>query len=104
TGSPFGLDADNHDHPRGGVGHFIQAIAPDFMRDIEAFYDDVEKLVGQIRASPKVAGGKVYIPGEIEAANAETASRKGLPISDDLAGQLARLAGTLGIEAPLYLS
>jgi LDH2 family malate/lactate/ureidoglycolate dehydrogenase len=105
TGSRFGLDADNHAHPEGGVGHLVLAIAPDFMRDAEAFYDDVEKLVGQIKASPVAEGSKgVFLPGEIEIAKAAEAEQNGLPISDDLQGQLARLAETLGVEPPRYLS
>jgi LDH2 family malate/lactate/ureidoglycolate dehydrogenase len=105
TGSRFGLNADNHDHPKGGVGHLVIAIAPDFMRDIEAFYDDVETLVGMIKASPLADGSPgVYLPGEIEAGKAADADARGLIISSDLQGQLASLAAELGVPAPGYLS
>lgn len=105
TGSPFGLFADNHDHPKGGVGHIAIAIAPDFMRDMDAFYDDVETLVEQIKASPPAIGGTgALLPGEIEDRKTEEASRDGLPISDELAGQLARLADGLAIDPPRWLT
>lgn len=105
TGSRFGLDADNHDHPAGGVGHLVIAIAPDFLRDIEAFHDDVERLVEQIKGSPLADGSPgIFLPGEIENAKAAEADRLGLPISDELKGQLARLADELKIAQPAYLS
>lgn len=105
TGSKFGQSADNHEHPKGGVGHLAIVIAPDFLRDMEAFYDDVEELVRQIKASPVAEGGKpAYLPGEIEEEKAADSDRLGLPISDDLAGQLQKLAAELGIEAPRFTS
>lgn len=105
TGSRFGLDADNHAHPEGGVGHLVIAIAPDFMRETEAFHDDVEKLVDQIKASPPAEGSPgIFLPGEIEAGKAAEAERLGLPIADELAGQLAKLADTLGVSPPRYQS
>jgi ureidoglycolate dehydrogenase (NAD+) len=105
TGSRFGLDADNHDHPEGGVGHLVIAIAPDFMREREAFFDDVEKLVDMIKASPLADGSPgVYLPGEIEAEKAADAEANGLTVSNELQGQLARLADELGIATPAYLS
>lgn len=104
TGSPFGLKADNHEHPEGGVGHFVLVIAPDFLRETEAFHDDVEELVRQIKASAVGDGGSApLLPGEIEDRKAAEADRKGLPVSDDLAGQLQALAESLKIAAPRYL-
>ena len=103
TGSPFALGADNHEHPKGGVGHFMLAIAPDFLRDMDAFYDDVEKLVSQLKASPLATGVKaVYLPGEPEDEKAAKAERLGLTISTELAGQLERLAADVGIAAPTW--
>lgn len=105
TGSPFGLFADNHDHPKGGVGHITIAIAPDFMRDMDAFYDDLETLVEQIKGSPPAAGSTgALLPGEIEDRKAAEASRDGLLISDELAGQLIRLAESLAIDPPRWLT
>lgn len=104
TGSPFGLTSDNHDHKGGGVGHFVLVVAPDFLRETDAFYDDVEELVRQIKASAVVEGGAApMLPGEIEDRKAAEADRDGLPISDDLADQLKALAATLKIDAPRYL-
>lgn len=103
TGSPFGLGSNNHDHPKGGVGHFFLAIAPDFMRETEAFYDDVEELVRQIKASPLAEGSKgIFLPGEIEDVKSTQADRDGLPISSELAGQLEELAVKTGVAAPAW--
>ena len=103
TGSPFGRSADNHEHPQGGVGHLAIVIAPDFLRDIEHFYDDVERLVTEIKASPVAQDSPgVFLPGEIEDAKSDKSDRDGLPISDDFAGQLSELAATLGIDPPRF--
>ncbi|HMR34225.1 MAG TPA: Ldh family oxidoreductase [Amaricoccus sp.] len=105
TGSPFGLTADNHDHPKGGVGHLVIVIAVDFMRDMEAFLDDVETLVRDVHASPKAEGTQeVFLPGEIEDRKVDEAERLGLLVSDELRAQLAYLAETLKIEPPRYSS
>ena len=105
TGSPFALGSNNHDHPKGGVGHFFLAIAPDFMRDVEAFYDDVEELVGQLKSSPLAEGSKgVFLPGEIEDIKSAQADREGLAVSSDLVGQLEELAGKTGVTVPAWKS
>jgi LDH2 family malate/lactate/ureidoglycolate dehydrogenase len=71
---------------------------------MQAFYDDVEKLVGQLKSSPLAEGSPgIFLPGEIEDNKAADAEKNGLPISDDLKRQLAALAADLGIAAPHYL-
>jgi LDH2 family malate/lactate/ureidoglycolate dehydrogenase len=103
TGSPFALDSNNHDHPRGGVGHFFLAIAPDFMRDIDAFYADVEKLVGQVKSSPMAEGSTgIFLPGELEDMKSAEADRDGLAVSAELVGQLEELARKTGIPVPAW--
>ena len=105
TGSPFGLGANNHDHPTGGVGHFFLAIAPDFLRETEAFYDDVETLIGQIKASPLAAGSTgIFLPGEIEDLKSAEADREGLTVSVELVGQLEALAKKLSVAVPAWKS
>jgi LDH2 family malate/lactate/ureidoglycolate dehydrogenase len=105
TGSPFAQGADNHAHPKGGVGHFFLAIAPDFMRDTDEFYADIEELVRQLKSSEPATGSPgVFLPGEPEDIKAAKADKDGLTISADLAGQLETLANGLGIPAPVYKS
>jgi LDH2 family malate/lactate/ureidoglycolate dehydrogenase len=105
TGSPFALGSNNHDHPKGGVGHFLLAIAPDFLRDMEAFYDDVEELVRQVKASPLAEDSKgIFLPGEIEDAKSAQADREGLVVSAELAEQLEELAGKTGVAVPAWKS
>jgi len=103
TDSPFALDSNNHDHPRGGVRHFFLAVAPDFMRDIDAFYADVEKLVGQVKSSPVAEGSTgIFLPGELEDMKSAEADRDGLAVSAELVGQLEELARKTGIPVPAW--
>ncbi|MFV0493068.1 MAG: Ldh family oxidoreductase [Pseudorhodobacter sp.] len=104
TGSPFGPEADNHSHPQGGVGHFHLAIAPDFMRDMDDYYRDIEKLVHQIKTTPLAKGAtEIFLPGEIEAAKSARADKEGLTVSNDLIGQLEELARKTGVSAPAWI-
>ncbi len=99
TASPFAKQADNHQFPKGGVGHFLLAIDPGFMRDLDEFYDGVEDLVSQIKGSPCVPGvSEILLPGELEYGKSDTADRDGLTISPELDGQLETLAAELGIK------
>jgi LDH2 family malate/lactate/ureidoglycolate dehydrogenase len=75
------------------------------MRDIDAFYVDVEELVGQLKSSPLAEGSKgVFLPGEIEDIKSAQADRDGLAVSSDLVGQLEELAGKTGVTVPIWKS
>ncbi len=105
TGSPFGLGSNNHDHPKGGVGHFFLAIAPDFLREADDFHSDVEELVRQIKGSELATGSKgIFLPGEIEDIKSAQADRDGLIVSAELVGQLEALARELDVAVPAWQS
>lgn len=100
TGSPFGFNSDAHANAKGGVGHLVMAIRPDFFIDEQEFYQQVEELVRQIKSVPLAEGADaVYLPGEIEQATFEQRSRDGIPVSDELAAKLTGLARKLGVTS-----
>ena len=103
TDSPFAQDADGHGLREGGCGHFVLALDLTHFLDRSRFYDGVERLVAQIKAVPLAEGSPgVYLPGEPEWNTMQVRQREGIPISEELAEQLAALAGQLGVSGPRW--
>lgn len=99
TGSPFGPGADAHSHREGGIGHLAIALAPSLFISADQFSDSVESLVKQLKSVPVAeAGTEVVLPGEPEWRMADERVAHGIPLSDELAAQLASLAARLGVQ------
>jgi len=101
TGSRFGLNADAHSHLEGGAAHLLIAVRPDLFVDREQFLESVEALVAQLRSAPTGEGVEVLLPGEVEQRTREQRAAAGVPLSDNLAGQLDELAARLGFAGRL---
>lgn len=104
SGSRFGLDADAHSHRKGGAAHLLIAIECDLFVDRERFLDSVEALVAQLRSAPTAEGVEVLLPGEVEQRTRKERTAAGIPLSDELAGQLDELAARLGFDGRLVAS
>lgn len=103
TGSPFGLSARAHARREGGVGHLALAIDPSFFGDVSAFAAGVGRLAEEIYGVPRAEGtDAVYLPGDIERGVLAQRQRDGIPVSDELAGQLDTLADGLGVPRPVW--
>jgi L-2-hydroxycarboxylate dehydrogenase (NAD+) len=99
TGSMFGLGADAHGHRNGGVGHLAIAVSPSLFITEAQFGDSVESLVQQLKSAPVAeAGTEVVLPGDPEWKTADERAALGIPVSDELVGQLSSLAAGLGVE------
>jgi LDH2 family malate/lactate/ureidoglycolate dehydrogenase len=104
TGSPFGLAADAHGRPAGGVGHLALALDPGRFGPREAFLDGVERLAADVLATPLAPeADRIELPGDPEYRREEERRTHGIPISDELAGQLVALARELGVTPPAEL-
>lgn len=80
------------------------AFDPSAFRDA-AFASDVERLVAWIKASPPIeAGGRVRLPGEIEAETMAERVAHGVPLDAETCRQLADVARTLSIAVPEELA
>lgn len=65
------------------IGHFFAAVRIDAFREIDAFKQDMDQLLGAMRDSPKAEGEeRIYIHGEKEFEKAELAETQGVPLSD----------------------
>jgi len=84
AGSGFGEEvlSASGSHPT-RVGHFFAAIKIDAFRETGAFKRDMDKLLSELRNSPKAEGeDRIYIHGEKEFEKAELAASEGVAISD----------------------
>jgi LDH2 family malate/lactate/ureidoglycolate dehydrogenase len=76
TGTITALN-DNQD-PR---GHFFGAIKIDAFRPAQAFKQDMDRLIRDLRATPPQAGQeRVYVAGEIEYETAQERAEHGIPL------------------------
>lgn len=65
------------------IGHFFAAIRIDAFREIDEFKQDMDRLLGELRNSPKAAGEeRIFIHGEKEFEKAERTEIEGVPLSD----------------------
>ncbi|HEU0165571.1 MAG TPA: Ldh family oxidoreductase [Thermomicrobiales bacterium] len=84
----------------GGIGHFFLAWRIDAFRDPEEFADQMDKVIGEIRAM-KVADGapsnRVLVPGDPEMEAEAENLRLGVPIRTEVLAELAVMANEIGI-------
>ncbi|MCS0789176.1 ureidoglycolate dehydrogenase [Cytobacillus firmus] len=64
------------------LGHYFCAINPAFFTDVEAFLENMDQMMEEIRQAPPAPGFKsVLVPGEIEQMNEERNLEKGITIA-----------------------
>jgi uncharacterized oxidoreductase len=65
------------------------------------FSADAERLIAWIKASPPLeSGGRVLLPGEVEAETMADRLEKGVPIDAATLRQLGQAARALGVAMP----
>jgi ureidoglycolate dehydrogenase (NAD+) len=91
---------DDFDEPQ-GIGHFLGAIDPARFVPPEAFAGSVDRLAGQLKATPPASGfDEVLLPGEPEERAEARHRRDGVPIPEELRRELVALGAAYGIEWP----
>lgn len=81
------------------LGHFFLAIDPACLMPVEEFYDRVDDLIGQLKATPPAPGTeRVLAPGEIEYENLDRAASVGVELDAEVLEQLHALGEQLGVE------
>lgn len=85
------------------TGHFFLALNPAAFRTLDAFHDDMDRLIDALRATPPADPERpVLVPGDIEWRTRATRESKGIPIGRTLLDELAKLCTRAG--APFLLS
>lgn len=100
SGSAFGPEVAGGAVPRAaGVGHFFGVIRIDSFRDPVEFKQDMDRLINQIKESPKAAGeSRIYIHGEKEFEKAEKAAVEGVPLSEATVSTILEGGSAYGVE------
>lgn len=108
AGSLSGGGASNPDSPTAGrlVNNMLTlAVDPAALDSREGFVTDVAALAAWVGASPPIeAGGRVLLPGEIEARTREARLRTGLPLDGTTWDGLCAAARRLGVPLPPSLN
>ena len=84
----------------GKRGQFFLLLSPSLFGDAESFLDEIESMVGQIRASELLPGvEQLYLPGEPEYRQQQQRVERGaIPYPRSVIDALTALAETTGIE------
>lgn len=87
---------------RGHRGQFFWVHDPALLADGEAFFEEVERMVDEVRAAePLSDAAGVFLPGEIEQRRAEEARRRGtVRYPPSVVDALRRLAADTGVPPP----
>jgi ureidoglycolate dehydrogenase (NAD+) len=84
-----------------GSEHFFYVIDPSRFGDTNAFYDETESTIAEIRAlSPAEGFDRVRIPGEMEWERSRQWKQDGIPIHRNHAQKLEELAAGMEIAVP----
>jgi LDH2 family malate/lactate/ureidoglycolate dehydrogenase len=84
-----------------GSEHFFYAIDITKFGDPDAFYDELEQSLAEIRALPPAKGfDKVRVPGELEWERAELWRGQGIPLHRDHLRDLAEIAESMKFSVP----
>jgi ureidoglycolate dehydrogenase (NAD+) len=64
------------------LGHYFCAINPAFFTDADAFLENMDQMMAEIRQAPPAPGfSKVFVPGEIEQMNEDRNLQNGITIA-----------------------
>jgi LDH2 family malate/lactate/ureidoglycolate dehydrogenase len=82
-----------------GLGQLLVALNVESFSSQETFEKNSEKLIEEIRSSPKAKGqDRILIPGERAAALAAEHEKNGIPITDPVREKLERLSKSFDVE------
>ena len=91
--------------PRIVQNSFIVAIDICTFTDVEAYKEDVDKLIDSLKALPKAKGvDEIFVPGELEGRTYRDRVQNGIPLPEGTARSLQAIAERFEIDLPFLLS
>lgn len=85
-----------------GLGHLFVAFSVEAFTDLKGFTERVDRFIRDIRSLPPADGHtRVYLPGEIEHLRTIEYQERGIPLPPDVVAEIQRVAGEIGIAAPV---
>jgi L-2-hydroxycarboxylate dehydrogenase (NAD+) len=103
TGANFGGEVKSlyfdHSEPQ-NVGHMFIAIRPDLFMAMTDFEARMQEFTRRIKALPRAAGcDEILMPGEPEARTEARRAVEGIPVTDNVLADLAKIADQRGVAA-----
>ncbi len=87
---------------KANVGHFFAAIRIDAFRPVEEFKQDMDKMIEELKESPKATGQeRIFIAGEKEFERAERYEREGVPLLEPTVELLKQVGQDVGVPFDL---
>ena len=84
-----------------GIAHTCAAVRIDGFIPLAAFRRRMDEIIGLMRACPKAAGTeRIFVPGEIEFEMERRRRAEGIPLNEELAGELKALGANLKVKFP----
>ena len=81
------------------TGHFFLALNPAAFRTLDAFHDDMDRLIDALRATPPADPARpVLVPGDVEWRTRAARETEGIPLEQKLLDELAALCARAGAE------
>ena len=100
-GAPFGQAICDTEKSSARVSHFFGAISIDRFRDAASFRQDMDEMLGQLRACPPAEGEtQVYFAGQKEAEREQDYARTGIPVLQKVFDQLCSIAQEQNVRPP----
>jgi LDH2 family malate/lactate/ureidoglycolate dehydrogenase len=88
--------------PRRAANHFFGAMRIDAFTDVETFYDQIQAMKDNLRASPRLPGaGPLTFAGEPEAAFEADCRAHGIPNHPSVLAGIRELCSEIGVEYTL---
>ena len=102
AGGPFDTEVNRDDMPLAGRSHWFMAFDIQRLVPLEAFTARVRDISDQIRTSPTKTGvDHLYVPGDIEQAEARRQRREGIALETFVVDDLKALATALALRLDL---
>jgi LDH2 family malate/lactate/ureidoglycolate dehydrogenase len=100
-GAPFGPGVADTETSSGRVSHFFGAIRIDAFRDPAAFRQDMDRMLQQLRDTPRAEGAeRVYYAGLKEFEAEAESKRRGITLLRKTYDQLQEIAQEQGVTPP----
>jgi LDH2 family malate/lactate/ureidoglycolate dehydrogenase len=102
-GAPFGASVADTESSSGRVSHFFGAIRIDTFRDPAAFRHDMDRLLGELRATPPAEGAeRVYFAGLKEFEHEQETAEHGVPLLRQTYDHIVRVGQAHGVVPPRF--
>src|SRR5512136_465679 len=102
NGAAFGrgvVDFNKDFVTRNNSGHMILAMRVDNFQSVQAFKEEMDRVIREIRESERMEGvDRIWLPGEMEYYNRKERLENGIPVNPALVAQLRQLASELQLS------